>query len=993
MKNENNAIPTVKLTLAHCKLMIDSGAQINLVKQNVIPEDLIESVDNEKIITLRGITAHPIKTLKEIKVRINNILVAFQVVPQDFNIKQDGILGCEFLYQTGAKIDYLNKYLVIENIKIPFVYENITENKINDEINDANESKYENKINDDLNDPNINNINKNITNTNNKNINNLQIPKSHADVGNTWSELDTKFLCDRQAEEVSLKGNSNDYQNITMHSQRFNANQEDIKAENDSRTIPSDKELQNESIDAQSKVNELKYTENTNLQSLKSYADNTEYCNNKKNENLQGLKSNDGYKEYCINTDNAITQCDIHIIEAENKYFSDLKNSITQNDTYNIMENQIFNSIDANEIKITEHPTDEINEIFHKNLPYNTFYEETRFADEVTIYNEKVEQDTDIQNLTYEEVLNILHNKNETEVSDINIIDIIDRNPYPLINKEHQETKSLRQISTINDIEKDLSTGTREEQILSLVDVSHLQNEIEKNHVINLIKKNIDRFTLEHEDLEAANVSSFIIETTTDVPVVAYQYRTPYNLREEVNSQIENLLKKGLIRPSKSDYRSPIWIVKKKKLPTDTKQRYRIVWDYRKLNRVTVPQIYPMKSATEIFDQLGGSKWFTTLDLRNGFMQILLDEKSAKKTAFGTENGFFEFVRLPFGVRNGPAKFQETLDKALRGLTNVFAFIDDIIIHAESLEQHKKIFNKVLQRLREFKLSISIEKCKFLKKEVEYLGHIISVDGIKTNPKIISAVRDFPRPRNVKNVRQLLGLFNYYHRFVDGFAKLSNPITKLLEKNVKFEWTEEADKALKILKEMLCSSPILQFPDFSKDFIVKCDSSGYSIGGLLCQMKDNCELPIAYTSRVLNKAEKNYAVIEKEALAIYHCIKIFKHYLYGRKFFVFSDHKPLCSKYKSENNMRVLNWRNKLSDMDYEVIYRPGKSNLEADFFSRNPPVTEVNVTTRAQQRKNLEKNQEFELQKLKKNKKRAHIKVNNNLEEAKVSLQNKNAD
>ena len=314
-----------------------------------------------------------------------------------------------------------------------------------------------------------------------------------------------------------------------------------------------------------------------------------------------------------------------------------------------------------------------------------------------------------------------------------------------------------------------------------------------------------------------------------------------------------------------------------------------------------------------------------------------------------------------FGLKGVPYTFQSYINDVLRGIRQVRVYMDDIFIWAFSIDDHNEIFNEVMTRLREYNLGVQIDKLELLKNKVGYLGHVVSQNGIEVNPKKVQAVQEFPTPKSLKNVRCFLGM-TFYRRFIKSFAKIAKPLTALLKKNKKFEWNEDAEKAFKDLKNSLCSTPILKFPNMKLPFIITTDASGYGISAILSQKINGFEHPIAYASRVLSKSEKKYAAYELEFLAILYGCETFKHYIYNTHFTVFTDHKPLTYSGKVENNKRVLKWRHRLSDLNYTVIYKPGEQNIIADCLSRSPLDKEeksVNVLTRAQKKKDLANNKD----------------------------------
>lgn len=478
----------------------------------------------------------------------------------------------------------------------------------------------------------------------------------------------------------------------------------------------------------------------------------------------------------------------------------------------------------------------------------------------------------------------------------------------------------------------------RVQTIRELLRLDHLNKE-ESEHVDMFIRKHNDLFRLPDDKLACTTTVAHKITTTDDSPINIKQYRFPPIHKDEINKQVKDLLNNDTIKPSDSPYNSPLWIVPKK---PDSKgnKRWRMVIDYRMLNEKTVGDAYPLPNITDILDQLGSAKYFSVFDLASGFHQIPMDRIDAPKTAFSTPYGHYEFNRMPFGLKNAPATFQRLMDQILSGLQGIelFVYLDDIVIYASSLEEHKIKFNKLAGRLRQANLRLQPDKCEFLRREVNYLGHIISEEGVKPDPKKIIAVQEFPTPQNAKNIKQFLGLAGYYRKFIPEFSKTAKPLTELLKKDIKFVWADQQKNAFTHLKNSLCSEPLLQYPDFTKPFIVTTDASGYAIGGILSQGIIGKDLPIAYTSRLLNNAEINYSTIEKELLAIVYCVNHFRPYLYGYKFSLVTDHKPLVWLHSVKDpTSRLVRWRLKLAEYEYEVIYKAGKTNINADALSRNP--------------------------------------------------------
>ena len=302
-----------------------------------------------------------------------------------------------------------------------------------------------------------------------------------------------------------------------------------------------------------------------------------------------------------------------------------------------------------------------------------------------------------------------------------------------------------------------------------------------------------------------------------------------------------------------------------------------------------------MPLVADTLDALSGTQYFSTLDLKSGYWQIELHPSAREKTAFVTHNGLYEFLVMPFGLTNSGASFQRLMGHILRGLEYRFAliYIDDIIIFSKSVEEHLVRLEEVFRRLREANVKLNPKKCSFVKQKVEYLGHVVTPDGVMPNPEKVRIVRDFPAPKNLKELRTFMGLANYYRRFVKGFAHIASPLNALTKKGVKFAWTQDCAAAFDKLKRALVSAPILAYPDFKEEFLLFVDASSTGIGFTLAQKQNNTEVVIVYNGRGLNEAEKNYSTTEREALALVEGIKKFQLYLFGRKFTVVTDHSSL----------------------------------------------------------------------------------------------------
>ncbi|GJP39060.1 hypothetical protein CLOM_g23451 [Closterium sp. NIES-68] len=422
-------------------------------------------------------------------------------------------------------------------------------------------------------------------------------------------------------------------------------------------------------------------------------------------------------------------------------------------------------------------------------------------------------------------------------------------------------------------------------------------------------------------------------------------FRAPYRLSPteltDMKKQIEYLLAKGLIRPSTSPYGAPVLFTPK---PDGS---LRMCIDYRALNKQTIKNKYPIPRIDDLLDQLRGATVFSKLDLRSGYWQIRMADNSIHKTAFRTRYGSYEYLVMPFGLTNAPATFQAEMNHILRPLLDecVVVYLDDILIYSRDMKQHVEHLRRVFEILRRERFYVKLSKSEFALEKVQFLGHMVSAQGVHVDPKKIEAVRTWKTPENVKELQQFLGFANYYNRFVPQYAKLAAPLTNLLKKNTPYKWETKHQEAVEQLKQALTSAPVLILPDPERDYVIEADASDQAVGAVLMQDQGNGLQPIAYLSKKLHGAELNYPIHDKEALAIIIAFKAWRCYLEGRRTTVYTDHCSL--KYlKTQPNLsrRQVRWIDFLeTHFHYDIVYKPGHKN-KADALSRPAHVAAIQV-------------------------------------------------
>ena len=463
-----------------------------------------------------------------------------------------------------------------------------------------------------------------------------------------------------------------------------------------------------------------------------------------------------------------------------------------------------------------------------------------------------------------------------------------------------------------------------------------------------------EAFPKSNEDIGRTKLVKMDIDMGDSPPVSSRLYTLLLKHYEWVQREIKSLEHAGVITKSMSKWASPIVVVPKKSAPGEPRKR-RLCVNFRKVNELQQEvitagktkgqiSIHPLPKIDEMYVKLKGAKVFSTIDLRSGYHHITLGKSSRAKTAFVTPFGKYEFLMVPFGLAQAPAYFQLLMNKVLHGLDFAMTYLDVIIILSKNKLQHLEHLETVFSHLREAGLKMKHSKCDFFKKEIHYLGHLISTEGISPLPNKLDCIQHMPAPKNAKEIKQFLGLTGYYRKFVPRFADISRPLTTLTKKDKKFEWTPACQKSFNLLKETLCGKPILKYADTSNPYTLYTDASKFSWAGVLTQShttiidgkSTTTDHPVTFVSGLFRGSQLNWATLMKEAFAIYISVKKLSFYLTDATILLRSDHKPL-EKFLQKNtlNSKVNNWAMELETFNIQFDYIKGSSNILADILSR----------------------------------------------------------
>jgi len=458
----------------------------------------------------------------------------------------------------------------------------------------------------------------------------------------------------------------------------------------------------------------------------------------------------------------------------------------------------------------------------------------------------------------------------------------------------------------------------------------------------NLVLEYIDIFRAPSQKLTCTSQVTHRIITDNVSPICKRPYRVPFHRQAVLKKEIQKLLDDGVIQESESPWSFPAILIEKRKHPNEDVQ-YRLCIDYRELNNITKTDYFPLPNIHETIDQLAGSSLFSTMDLASGYFQVPLHPSDREKSAFSTPDNHYEFTRMAMGLKNAPATWSRMMSHIFSKLNfkECLLYLDDIIVFSiNDIDIHLERLRHVFDKMRASNLKFKPTKCHFLKKETEYLGHVIKEGGYTTNPEKTHIIQHYPVPKTVKEIRAFLGLCGFYRKFVPDFSKISQPLTELTKKNTPYRWTVKQEEAFETLKNALITPPILRYPDFRKEFIVNTDASATAISAILTQSHEGVEHPICYSSRTLNAAERRYSTIERECLAVVYAVKTYRVYLTGTHFTIITDHRPL--KYLltiKDPSSRLSKWAMFLMEYSFTIQYRPGRMNSNVDGLTRLRPV------------------------------------------------------
>lgn len=437
----------------------------------------------------------------------------------------------------------------------------------------------------------------------------------------------------------------------------------------------------------------------------------------------------------------------------------------------------------------------------------------------------------------------------------------------------------------------------------------------------------------EREGLGKTALLKHTINIGESKPVKQRYYAVSPAVERKMYEEVDRMLELGVIEESQSPWNSPVTVV------TKSNGKARLCLDARQVNAATVKDAYPMPLIDSIMSRLNDTRYISSVDLKDAFWQIELDEGSRDKTAFTVPGRpLYQFVRMPFGLCNAAQSMCRLMDLAIPSVLreSVFVYIDDLLVVSENFNMHLERLEIVAKCLRKANLTINVDKSKFVMRTIRYLGHIVGNGEIKADPGRVRCINQFPQPTTVKQVRRFLGMAGWYQRYIKGYAATAAPLTDLLKKAERFKWNPAAQDAFDALKTSLTTAPVLTHPDFSLPFYIQCDASAAGVGGVLFQLSGGEEHPIAFMSKKLNTAQRNYSVTELECLAAILCVAKFRCYVEGMKFTIITDHASL-KWLMSQKDLagRLARWSLKLQGFNFDIEHRKGSANIVPDTLSR----------------------------------------------------------
>ena len=494
-------------------------------------------------------------------------------------------------------------------------------------------------------------------------------------------------------------------------------------------------------------------------------------------------------------------------------------------------------------------------------------------------------------------------------------------------------------VSSIVDVEIDDELPLDEwslDRLTREVDLESLTEE-EATAIRRMLFSKRGVFSLGDGDVGLAAVTEHKIELDDHTPIRQRPRRFPEPVVESIEAQCRELLAQDIISPSRSPWSSPVVPIRKRD------GSMRLCVDYRKLNAVTKADRFPMPNLTDLVFSLYGMKYFTSLDLVRGYYQVPLAESSQEYTAFSTTRNHYQFKRLSFGLKNAPAAFQRQMQEILQGYLGkqVIVYIDDILIMSRTFDEHMELVGAVLETLSRYGIKIKVPKCRWFRDHVPFLGHIVGCTGLRKAPEYVKRVLDFPRPETVHQLRQFLGLLNFQRKFIPDCSKIAQPLSCLTggSKRDKLKWTCQMEEAFGRLRELMGEDVLLSFPDYSEGsspLELYVDASGGGAGACLMQVQRGVYRAIAYNSMTFSKPQKQYSTIDRELAAIRWGVKVFRPFLYGVHFVLYTDHRPLVfMRNMSSENSRIARTLQELSEFDFELRYCRGEDNAAADALSR----------------------------------------------------------